>query len=262
MVSGRGGGPVHGGRAEGTEVGEPRQEHPLELLGAGTDLVVQAGVLDGDAGRAGQGEDHGLVLVVERFAVAAVAQVEVAVDAPADADGDAEERLHRRMACGEARGARVVEEAVDPQGHGVFDEVAEEALAVRQVHPRQGPAFPVFEPQGEELVQSGVVVVQHAQGAVAGVHQLHRGRDDAAEHDRQVQFAADGQHRVQQCPHPLLRAVEPAHPFGDVFRILVRSRRGRPGSLPTLPFVLAHATSYRAGTPVWGDRGDPAARPP
>ena len=47
------------------------------------------------------------------------------------------------------------------------------------------------------------VVPDHAECAVTGLDQRHRGRDDLAEHDLQVQVAADGDDGLQQRMDPV-----------------------------------------------------------
>ncbi|GAA3244821.1 hypothetical protein GCM10020256_70940 [Streptomyces thermocoprophilus] len=71
-------------------------------------LLVQAGVVDGDAGRDGEGGQHRLVLLVELEAAALLRQVQVAEDLVAHPDGDAEERVHRRVVRREAVGGGVL----------------------------------------------------------------------------------------------------------------------------------------------------------
>jgi hypothetical protein len=68
---------------------------------------VEAGVVDGDAGRGGEG-DHDFFVVVAEFGGALFfGEVEVAEDLVAGADRDAEEAVHRRVVRWEAVGGGV-----------------------------------------------------------------------------------------------------------------------------------------------------------
>lgn len=85
-------------------------------------LVVQAGVLDGDAGRGGERDRETLVVVAEVAAVALLGQVEVPEHlAPYD-DWDAEEAPERRVMVGEAERGLVLGEIVEADGTGLGDE--------------------------------------------------------------------------------------------------------------------------------------------
>ena len=76
----------------GDNLGVSRQ--PGLLL---TGHVVEPGIVDRDAGRAGQGNEDGLVVLGELTAALFVGQVQVPVNLIADAHGYAEKGLHRRM---------------------------------------------------------------------------------------------------------------------------------------------------------------------
>ena len=71
----------------------------FELLAAGGDVAIQAGVLDGDR-RPVDPDDHGLLsALTEGLTTSLLRQVrEVAVGLAADDDRDAEEGPHRRVA--------------------------------------------------------------------------------------------------------------------------------------------------------------------
>ena len=56
----------------------------------------------------------------------------------------------------------------------------------------------VVDARGEELGQRGAGLVEHAEGAVAGVDELGRGLHDAAQDDRETQLRADRDDRLEE----------------------------------------------------------------
>lgn len=85
-----------------------------------------------------------------------------------------------------------------------------------EIHPGEVGDFLVVQADRDELGQALALLVQHPQRAVAGTDQLHRGGHDPPQHHRQVQFAADRQHRIDQGLHPPVRAGEPLDLLGDL----------------------------------------------
>ena len=70
---------------------------------------------------------------------------------------------------------------------------------------------------GNEFGQPAVVA-NHAERAVARLGQRHRGLDDLAEHDLQVQVAADGDDGLQQDMDPVAggqHRLEPGLQLGE-----------------------------------------------
>ncbi|MEU8927388.1 hypothetical protein AB0D10_41825 [Kitasatospora sp. NPDC048545] len=76
---------VAGVQLQALDGGHRRKQAALEVLRRAAQLAVEPGVLDGDAGRAGQGGDDVLVDVGEGGAVGLVGEVEVAVVAASSA---------------------------------------------------------------------------------------------------------------------------------------------------------------------------------
>ena len=81
---------------------------------------------------------------------------------------------------------------------------------------------------GDELGQPAVVA-DHAQRAVAGVDQRDGGLDDPAQHDLQVQVAADGDHRLQQGVHPVPGGQDRLEPDLQLVQQLVEPQLGQQG---------------------------------
>lgn len=128
-------------------------------------------------------------MVVEGLPVAPLAQVEVAVHPPASGECHPEQCPHRRVARRESDRVRVGADVRDTQRFGVLDEMSQESAPVRERDPGQIRDLLFAQPDGDE---------QHAECAVAGVDQSHRGGDHPAEHDRQLQVPAHRHNRVQQ----------------------------------------------------------------
>ena len=130
-----------GGRLQREPGGEQSLDHvvvevagdPLAFVeqAGGPSLLVEAGVLDGQAGRRRQPDGELLVDVGEGLAVGLVGQVEVAVDDAAEPDRHAEERRHRRVAGREPEAVGVGVQVGEPQRLGVEDQQTEDAVSFR-----------------------------------------------------------------------------------------------------------------------------------
>ena len=194
-------GPVHNQRDDVLALGTGQQRggdfaaglHPGTSTPA---LVVQARVLDRDAGSHGEGDDHALVFVGEPLTATLLGEVEVAEDRLADPDRDAQEGVHRGMASREPGRRAMHGEVGQPQRVRVTDELAQDAVAGRR-RPDGGNGR-VVDADGDELRQPLTTFVDHAQCAVRRVHQADRDLDDATQHHLQVQVGADREDRVQQ----------------------------------------------------------------
>ena len=218
----------------------------LEPPSAGLGLLVEAGVVDGDAGRAGQRGEHGLVLGGE-LPRALVGHVQVAEDLAADEDRHAEEGGHRRVVPGESGRRRVLAQVGHPQWLRIGDQLAEDALALRQgTHPG---VQPLVDAHGDEVRQTPGRP-EHPHRAVAGVDEVGGGLRDATQGAAQIQPGGDGQERVEQPLHPLLAARNRRQPVlhltdqfgqphsgkqrGPVALLLWPSGRGVRGHVSTL----------------------------
>ena len=77
----------------------------------------------------------------------------------------------------------------EAQRHRVADQLAEDAMSARQ---RADPARRLLvDAEGDELGQLGPLLVEHAEGGVAGVGQLAGGAEDAFEHGLGVEVGED-----------------------------------------------------------------------
>ena len=110
--------------------------------------------------------------------------------------GHAQERSHRRVVGREPEAVGVLAQVGQPQRLGVDDEQAEDAVPLGQV--ADEPVGVVVDPDGDELRQAGAGVVEHAEGAVAGVDQPDRRLHDPPEHAGRVEVGTEGQHRVEE----------------------------------------------------------------
>ena len=166
-------------------------------------LLVEAGVLDHDTGRRGQGDHDVLVLVGEVDATGLLGQVQVPEDLVADPHRHPEERAHRRVVLREAVRRGVGGDVVEPDRPRVVDEQPEQP-----VPGRQGPDL-------DHLVLAHAVVdegpqpalrtdVQHAEGGVLGVHQRAGDGHDPGQHPVEGEVGRHRHDRVQEQPQPRL----------------------------------------------------------
>lgn len=172
---------------------------------AQSDLFVEAGVLDGHAGRHGQRRQDGLVLRVELAAAALLGEVEIAEDRFPDADRYAEKGVHRRVVGRKAGGRRVAGEFGEPQRLGVPDEFAQQTVSGRQFADQR--PFLVGDAHRHELVELSLLS-DDAEGPVLRVDQHDRGLDDPAQHLGEVQFPAHGQDGLQESLEPVPGATD------------------------------------------------------
>ena len=167
--------------------------HPVPLFvdGDSTRLLVQSGILDGDAGCQRERLDHGLVVLGELVGADLVGEVDIAVDRSPDPDRGTEERCHRRMTGRETDARRVVADHFDPGGMRVVHEHAEDTLTCWKRAPQQGCFLVGVEPRHDELGDLLAGVVEDAEGPVAGVRQGEGLLDDMAEQRVQVQVGLE-----------------------------------------------------------------------
>jgi len=95
-------------------------------------------------------------------------------------------------------------------GRGVGDERAEQAEALGEGADRVVGL--VVDAHGDELGQRGAVLVEHAEGPVAGVDERHGRLGDALQRGVQVEVRPDGEHGVEeatQAARPHVRAGMP-----------------------------------------------------
>ena len=171
----------------------------LHLVAAALHAAVEAGVLDRD--RRPLGEDHRRLLVgLVEVALFLLGQVEVAPGVAADHHRHAEEVGHRRVAGGEAVGARVVADVGEAQRPRLLDQQAEHAAPARQVADR-APRL-LVDAVGDEALQLVAVLVEHAERGVAGAGQLAGDLEHAAEDDLRVELGDEAAADVDQLAQP------------------------------------------------------------
>ncbi|WP_255649535.1 hypothetical protein [Frankia sp. ArI3] len=89
----------------------------------------------------------------------------------------------------------------DAQRAGIAQALADQTAAQRQ--PADRPGHALGETDVDELGDLAGLA-DDPEGAVFGVDELAGGLRDAAQRDRQAQFAGDVDHRVEQALHPRL----------------------------------------------------------
>ena len=175
---------------------------------------MQAGVLDGNARRHGEGQHELFVDGGELLGVALVGEIEVPVDLPVHTHGHTQERSHLRVEFGGAEAVRAVGEVGEAEGLVIRDQGAEDAAPGRAR--ADGLLLLAVEPYRQELVKSLAVGRQHAQRAELRVDEVTGLLDDAAQHDRQVQLGIEDQNRLHQAAQPggivdLVERLDPLH---------------------------------------------------
>ena len=169
----------------------PGQPIPFLVDGHLLDPLVQSGIFDGDAGRGGQSPDQRLIVAGELRPAHLVGEIEVAVDVVAYLDRYAEERGHRGMVWRKPVTLLMSAEFRDPQCVRIGDQQAEDP-------PAGGPlADSLFllgvEPDGDELGEGGALIVEHSEGAVAGIGHRAGLLDDVPQQRRQLEVGLQEQ---------------------------------------------------------------------
>ena len=195
-----------GGALEREAGGEEPLDHGVvEVLGDALPVLqddqfgqagVEAGVLDGHRRRPGQRHRQLLVNVAEGLGTLLVGQVQVPEDLLAHDDRHAEERPHRGGVGREPVAVGMLPEIGEPQRLRFEDQQTEDPMAPREI--ADGPVGLVVEAGGDELDEAGPRLVEEAERAIASVHQVGGGVDDALQHCLQVEVGADRQHRLHQ----------------------------------------------------------------
>ena len=168
-------------------------------------LLVQAGVLDRQAGGGGQPDGELLVDVGEHLTVGLVGQVQVAVDDAAQPDRHAEERRHRRVSRREPEAVGVGVEVRQPQRFRIEDQQPEDAVTLGTSSDAR--RLLVAEPDGDELGEPGAGLVEHAQRCVPGIDEIRPGLGDPSQRVGEGLLGPDRHHCVEQ-PEQLLRTGE------------------------------------------------------
>lgn len=152
-------------------------------------------MVDRDAGEVGEKGEGALVFFGERLTVLFVGEVEVAVRFAAGQHRHTEEGVHLGMAEREAVRARVVTDLVEPQRHGVGDQLTEHALTARQ---RADPlALLRLEPERDEARERRALLVKHADRGVASAGELTGGDEHAMQDHLDIQLAEDAVRQLQ-----------------------------------------------------------------
>ena len=159
---------------------------------SGAGLVVEPGVVDGDARRRRQRLGQHLVVVTEGLPVGLLGQVQVAVDLVADAHRNPEEGAHRRVIGREADRGRVVVNVVKSDRAGLVDEHAQHAATLRQVADLfAGGLVDAFVDELDQFV----VLSAHSERSVPGVDQIDGGVHDRLQRGVEIQAGGHRQHR-------------------------------------------------------------------
>ena len=221
----------------GPHVGDGRQPAAARLA-----LLVEAGVVDGDAGGAGQRGEHGLVLGGE-LAVRFSVMYRLPNTSPRTRTGTPRKERHRRVVRREADGRRVLAQVGDAQRIGLGDQLAEDALALRQVaHPG---AQLVVDADVDERRQTAASP-EHAERPVPGVDEVGGGLDDAAQRAVQVQARStrSGTRRAGAAPAPGCGRPRPA-----VLDLVEQFGQPHPGQRgPGSPRLLVASGRVPSGT--------------
>src|SRR5690606_20769255 len=114
------------------------------------------------------------------------------------------------------------------------DQMPEQSAAVRELGARQVPVLLVAQAEGDELLQAARLVVEDAEGAVAGVDQVHRGGHDAPQDDGELQFPAQREDGGEQARHALLVRRRPRVPARGAVRVGRLPWWGRLRASPTV----------------------------
>ena len=207
---------------------------------------LQAGVLDGDAGRGGQRHRQPLVLDAELVRTLLVGEVQ-APDGFAAPDGHAEERSHLRVPGRKPLRQRVLAQVAQPHRLGIFEEDAEDALELRKAP--DGRVGLVVDAARDEICQLAVLIYD-AQGAVPRVYQLAGRLDDPLQDRGQAQVGGDAEHRVEQLLEAHVEPLNACHhrPFWPRSHHLgrVSATKGQRRWAPALPPAPVHSYDSEA----------------
>src|SRR5690349_18748230 len=171
---------------------QPRDDLVVELAGDALPVLedgdvlearLQAGVVDGDAGRGSQRHRQSFVLLAELLRTLLVGEVE-APDGFTAPDGHAEERGHLRVPGWELLCQRVLAQVAQPNRLWIVQEDTENAPELRKAP--DGLMGLVLHAARHEIGQLAVVVYD-AQGAVSRVDQLASRIDDPLQDRGQAQ---------------------------------------------------------------------------
>ena len=190
----------------------------------------------------GGGRERGdqLLVLGGELAAGPLGEVEVAEHAVANAHRHAEEAVHRWMLGREADGATVVGHGPQPDRARVDRQRAEQPLAFGQRADARGGLL--VDPDVDELLQPAAGR-QHAQCAVARIHQPAGRLDDVAQHDRQGHVADDHLVGGEQPAQPALGRDDVLGP-GDELRQQLIEFEPRPVR-EVVPVALASARPRR-----------------
>ncbi len=187
-------------------------------------LRVEPAIVDGHACRHRQGGEHGLVLGVELPATALLGQVEISEDPVPHPDRNSQKAVHRRVVRREPVGGRVLGQVGQTQRLGVADQLTEQAVPRRQR--ADPPDLLLVQPHRDELRQP-LVLPDHAERPVLGVHQLRRRLHDVLQHLGEFEIAPDREHRLQQAVYPVpgpAGSVQPRLQFVQPVSMCIRDR--------------------------------------
>lgn len=160
--------------------------------------LVQAGVLDGDAGLPGEHRGQTLVVLGEVFPAFLLGEVEVPEDEAAGQDRDTQEGPHRGMVVGETDGAWILRQVVQADRSRMLDESAEEPASDGQFADALALGF--GQPVEHEVGQTGAGLVDHTEGSVPATDHATRRLDDPMENGVQIELSGQEDAGVDECP--------------------------------------------------------------
>jgi hypothetical protein len=247
----RGRWPVERGRLDRPQIRKLRQQQTLKFLRLAAHLAKQARVVDGQAGRAGQRDDHGLVVLVERLAVAPIRDIQVPERVAAADDRHPEQGPHLRVPRRQADRHGVVADRGDPQRGRVFPQVGQQAAPVGPSQRGHGGLLFFAQADREELDQVIAVVAEHPQHPISGIDQVDRGGDHLAQHGRQAEILPE--HRCVQLAQRILHPRQHRQFLGDPAKL------GAHGH-PRLDRIIMPCHGHSSDPPVPGGRDPEPAR--
>jgi hypothetical protein len=102
------------------------------------------------------------------------------------------------MVGGKAEAVGMLAQVRQPERSWIDDEDAEDPASLGEIADL-GPLV-VIDADSDELRKPGAGLVEHAEGAVPGVHEIRSGSDDPAKGVRQIELRSDGDDRIKETP--------------------------------------------------------------
>ena len=172
--------------------------------------LIEACVLDREAGGPGQRHQHGLVGLRELLLAQTLSEIEVAEDLVPDPYRSTHKACHRRMVRREPDRLGVRSDVGQPPWTRVSDQKAENAVPGGMIP--DPLALLVAHTMGDELHEMLTVRTKDAESPVARIDQGARGSHDPTQDLGELEVLADGGHRVEQPLELDLRSLRRIRP--------------------------------------------------